>query len=87
MEAMSSGLAPVAFTCPCGPKDIIRDGEDGILVANGDVEAFAKALIAMIQDDQMRERMAQNAHRNVMRYKMEEISRKWEFLFGQLLDK
>jgi hypothetical protein len=41
----------------------------------------------MIQDDQMRERMAQNAHRNVMRYKMEEISRKWEFLFGQLLDK
>jgi glycosyltransferase involved in cell wall biosynthesis len=87
IEAMACGVPAVSFGCPCGPKDIIRDGEDGILVANGDVDAFAKALIAMIQDDQMRERMAQNAHRNVMRYKMEEISRKWEFLFGQLLDK
>ena len=87
IEAMACGVPAVSFGCPCGPKDIIRDGEDGILVANGDVEAFAKALIAMIQDDQMRERMAQNAHRNVMRYMMEEISRKWEFLFGQLLDK
>lgn len=87
IEAMACGVPAVSFGCPCGPKDIIRDGEDGILVANGDVDAFAKALIAMIQDDQMRERMAQNAHRNVMRYMMEEISRKWEFLFGQLLDK
>ena len=40
-EAMSKGMAPVAFDCPTGPAEMIRDGENGLIVPLGDIDAFA----------------------------------------------
>jgi len=85
IEAMACGIPAVSFDCPCGPKDIIRDGEDGFLVTTGDVEAFSKALLTVIQDSALRERMGANARRNVKRFEMKEIAGQWERLFGELI--
>ena len=84
IEAMACGLAAVSFDCPCGPKDIISDREDGLLVKNGDVNAFSQALIALIQDTSLRERLAGNARQNVQRFRIEEIANRWKSLFEQL---
>ena len=43
VEAMACGVPAVAFDCKCGPKDIIKDGENGLLVRNGDIQALADA--------------------------------------------
>ena len=45
VEAMSCGVPAIAFDCKCGPRDIIRDGVTGRIVADGDTEGFAEAAV------------------------------------------
>ena len=83
-EAMSCGLPVVSFDCPWGPRAIIRDGEDGLLVENGNVEKLADAIIWMIQHPEMRSKMATKAIENVQRFSIEKIAEKWRSLFDAL---
>ena len=83
-EAMSCGLPVVSFDCPWGPRAIIQDGEDGLLVENGNVEKLAEALIMMIQHPEMRSKMAAKAIENVQRFSIEKIAEKWRSLFDSL---
>ena len=83
-EAMSCGLPVVSFDCPWGPRAIIHDGEDGLLVENGNVEKMADAIIWMIQHPEMRSNMATKAIENVQRFSIEKIAEKWRTLFDAL---
>lgn len=81
VEAMACGLPVVSFACPCGPKDIVRDGEDGFLVANGNVDDLAQQLMKLMADDNLRTVFAHRAHQNVQRFNMEHIALRWKTLF------
>lgn len=62
IESMASGLAPVAFDCETGPREIIRDGIDGVLVQPaGDAEALAAHLSDMMAHPEKREAYARRA--------------------------
>ena len=81
VEAMACGLPVVSFACPCGPKDIVRDGEDGFLVENGNVDDLAQQLMKLMADDNLRMVFAHRAHQNVQRFNMEHIALRWKSLF------
>ena len=81
---MACGLPVVSFDCPWGPGSIINNGEDGLLVENGNVEKMAEALIMMIQHPEKRKRMAAKAIENVQRFSIEKIAEKWKSLFESL---
>lgn len=84
VEAMSCGLPVVSFACPCGPKDIVHDGENGLLVDTGNVEALADAMACLMDDEDKRYRMAAAALNNVERFHMGKIAQQWRELFENL---
>lgn len=81
VEAMACGLPVVSFACPCGPKDIVKDGEDGILVENGNVEAFASSLAQLMQNLSLCKTMAKAGLTNVQRFYMEQVAKRWKEVF------
>lgn len=84
VEAMSCGLPVVSFDCPWGPRSIISDKEDGILVDNGNVNLLAEFLIMLMQDDNTRKNMSAKAVKNVRRFSIEHIAKQWKELFEEI---
>ncbi|MFC7989805.1 glycosyltransferase family 4 protein [Streptomyces pilosus] len=68
VEAMRCGLPFVSTDCPHGPREIIKDGEDGRLVPVGDSAAFGEALLGLVRDDELRRRMGRAALDNARRF-------------------
>jgi len=86
-EAMASGLPPVAFVCPCGPKDIIQDGVNGFLVDLGDIDGFAEKICLLIENEELRKEMGKSARIRSERFSIETIAQEWNELFCSLLIK
>jgi len=84
IEAMACGVPCVAFDCPCGPRDIIRNDEDGFIVENGNIGQFAERLSMLIENEQLRQKMGKNARSNVRCYDIDIIAGKWDELFKSL---
>lgn len=87
VEAMSCGLPCVSYTCPCGPKDIITNGVDGLWVENGNVKDMAEKLLLLIRDENRRKTMGQAALEKAKQYSIENIGQRWLALFDELLTK
>ena len=80
-EAMACGLPVVSFDCPWGPRSIIANGDDGLLVENGNVEALADSLTRLIDDADLRQRVAARGVKNVQRFRVDYIAECWKELF------
>lgn len=85
VEAMACGIPAVSFRCDYGPEEIISDGEDGLLVSNGDIYDLAEKILWMIRHPSERVRMGEAARKNVKKYKKEFIIQQWIELFESLL--
>ena len=78
LEAMAVGLPCISTDCPCGgPKTVIEDGIDGILVPVGDEAEFTKALLKINNDKSYRDMLGDNAKKKSQGFKPEIVFKKW----------
>lgn len=84
VEAMAYGVPPVAFMCPCGPKDLIEDGQNGLLVENGQIGELAERISFLMADESERKRMGANARSAIKRLEIEPVANEWKGLFESL---
>ena len=84
VEAMACGVPCVSFDCPFGPRNIIINGEDGILVEYLNTQALADNICKLIDNEALRKQLGSKAKINIHRFSQEAIMEKWATLFYSL---
>jgi len=86
LEAMAFGLPIVSTDCETGPTELIRNGENGMLVRAGDPRALADGLIEVIRDNNLANALASSARDVARRYTLDGIAKCWEQLLAPAPD-
>ena len=76
-EALANGCPAVSFDCCYGPREIIEDGESGLLVTEGDIEGLTKAIAQVLDDEALRRSLAANGKKRMRRLSIEELAARW----------
>ena len=84
IEAMACGLPAVCFDFKCGPRDIISEGENGLIVPDGDIEGMAEAMVRLMKDDDLRKRMGEDAKKVVEKYSEDRVMGLWVNLYEEI---
>ncbi|MEM7049135.1 MAG: glycosyltransferase [Acidobacteriota bacterium] len=77
IQAMACGAAAVSTDCPTGPSEIIRDGENGLLVPVSDPAALATAVGRLLDDAELRRRLSRQGRRDMRQFGLEASLRRY----------
>ncbi len=84
LEAMASSIAIVA-TDVDGARDVIKDGVNGYLVKCGDVKGLAESAYKILEDDNLRKKMAVSSKNLlVSEFSIEEMSKRLNKLYSTI---
>ncbi|MBO5477503.1 MAG: glycosyltransferase [Clostridia bacterium] len=76
-EAMECGVPCISFNIDVGPKEIIQNGYNGILVDNRDKEKMAKEAKQLIEDEEKWNTISKNSKEYVKKYYSENVVNEW----------
>lgn len=79
LEAVAVGVPCVATDCPCGgPRLIIENGVNGVLVPTGDADALANAMAEILSDSDAAKLLGKNAQKSAERFRPENVFMQWD---------
>lgn len=84
LEAKACGLPIVSFDCPEGPAEVVRHGEDGLLVEPENVEKLAEAVVSFAKNTERLKAFGKKAFENAKLFSSENVFDKWKELFDSL---
>jgi glycosyltransferase involved in cell wall biosynthesis len=84
IEAMASGVPCIAYDCPTGPRAIIDEGITGFLIEDGNLDSFVQKTELLIEDENLRILMSENAKNSVSKYDLDSVMMQWKSFFEEI---
>ncbi len=84
-EAMACGVPVIATDCQSGPREMIHDGIDGILVVPENIDALAAGLDLLMSDPEKRQYLSHYAPRIINRFGLNRATGMWQTAIKQVL--
>ncbi|MDR1768248.1 MAG: glycosyltransferase [Propionibacteriaceae bacterium] len=84
LESLANGCPVVAYDVKYGPADVIRDGENGLLVPSGDTKALAQGVARLLGDEELARRCGKAGRKAMELYSPEVYVTRWSDLFARL---
>lgn len=84
IEALAHKLPCVSFDCPAGPKTIIKNGINGLLVPTGDVTKLTEAIKTLLVDEELRAKFSANALESIYSFTEECVTERWNAMIKGL---
>ncbi|HDZ03943.1 hypothetical protein LCGC14_0132070 [marine sediment metagenome] len=85
MEALSNGMACIAYNCPSGPEDLIDNNINGLLIKDQDTILMSEGISKLINEKELRNKLADNAPNSMIDYSLENILDRWDALIKSVI--
>lgn len=85
VEAMACGIPVVSTDCRSGPREIIQDGVDGVLVPPADVGALAKGVLRVLDNGSLAGGLARAGETRVADFEVRKIAARYQRVFEAVL--
>ena len=85
LEAQQNGCVPVVFDTFASLQDVVSDGRNGYVIPEGDVNQYVERLMQLMDNDTLRNQMAENALKDCQRFAPAKVAEQWHKLFTELL--
>lgn len=76
-EAQQMGVVPIAFDTYASLREIITDGDNGVVITEGDVDGYVRRMLELMKNEELRQRMAWQAIISTQRFSQERIAEMW----------
>ena len=80
IESLAAGIPVISVDCETGPKEIIQNNHNGLLLPNHDENALANAIKSMIEDEKLYQICKNNAQKSVEHLSLTTIAQQWKQL-------
>lgn len=85
IEAMHFSLPCISTDCPTGPAELIVNNKNGFLIPINDQNSLEHYLLMLMENEDLRKCLGEQAQISVKRFEMVEIAKKWENLISQVV--
>ena len=77
IEALCCDTPVIAFDCPTGPREVVSDYENGLLIEEKNFEGLTMGLNTMIRDETLHKKCKDNALKSTQKFSIEVIGNQW----------
>ncbi|MBA6153573.1 glycosyltransferase family 4 protein [Gelidibacter maritimus] len=85
LEAMSQGMACIAYNCKTGPSDIIENNKNGLLIDDQNIAKMQGGLRKLLMSENLRLRLSNEGVKSLDKYDVLAITKRYEALFEKIM--